>query len=267
MLRFIVVLGASAHLFASAYQLPATASAPAVRARSGIAKAALLADATPPKTVGDAKIAFQAAYGRPVGGVQQGFVAEMLTSVTLAMLAPTYQENRVFSLGFENLCTTFLGGAVSEEQQAKLHDSLCAGVGFDKDAVAAEAAALEAFATGKTEDELLASDDLAAIAAAGNFKYSYPLGAGILTLMPLVGVEPSDEAIERWCTQLKLPTARLQKDYAFYVDAQRKLVEVKQMMMEMQAAGKRKEAQKLKEEAAKAAAEAEAAATEAEAAA
>ena len=45
-----------------------------------------------------------------------------------------------------------------------------------------------------------------------------------------------------------------------YVDAQRKLVEVKQMMMEMQAAGKRKEAQKLKEEAAKAAAEAEAAA-------
>lgn len=95
-----------------------------------------------------------------------------------------------------------------------------------------------------------------AVVAAGDFKYSYPLGAGLLALMPLVDVEPSDEVIERWATKLSLPATRWQKDYAFYKDAQEKLVQVKQMMMEMAAATKRKEAQKLKDEAAKAAKEA-----------
>ena len=82
-------------------------------------------------------------------------------------------------------------------------------------------------------------------------------GLSVLSLwMPLVDVEPSDEVIERWATKLSLPATRWQKDYAFYKDAQEKLVQVKQMMMEMAAATKRKEAQKLKDEAAKAAKEA-----------
>ena len=48
----------------------------------------------------------------------------------------------------------------------------------------------------------------------------------------------------------------MKKDWAFYVDATRKLVEVKQMILQMAAQSKRKEAAKLKEEADKAAAEA-----------
>ena len=103
-----------------------------------------------------------------------------------------------------------------------------------------------------------------AVASAGDFKYSYPLGAGLLALMPLVSVEPSDEAIERWCGRLGLPASRLQRDYAFFKDAQQKMAQAQQMMMEMAAASKRKEAKKLKDEAEKAAAEAaeaEAAAT------
>ena len=82
------------------------------------------------------------------------------------------------------------------------------------------------------------------------------LGAGVLALMPLVDVEPTDEAIARWSEKLALPASRLQKDWAYFKDAQEKIVQAKQMMMEMAAAGKRKEAAKLKEEAEKAAAEA-----------
>ena len=131
-----------------------------------------------------------------------------------------------------------------------------------------EANSLATFAEGAgSEDAVLDSDDLQAIASEG-LKYSYPLGAGILSLMPLCGVEVSDEAIERWCARLKLPAARLSKDWAFYKDATEKLTLVRQMLMEQAAAAKRKEAQRLKEEAAKAAAEAdEAEAKEAEAAA
>ena len=92
--------------------------------------------------------------------------------------------------------------------------------------------------------------------ASSDIKYSYQLGAGLLALMPLVDVEPSDEAIARWCEKLNLPGSRLQKDWAFYVDAQEKMVQAKQMVMEMAAAAKRKEAQKLKDDAEKAAKEA-----------
>jgi len=184
-----------------------------------------------PQTIGEAKAAFKEKYGRPVNMLVNGFVNEMLTSVTLAMMKPSYQSSKVFSLGFEALCKTFLE-SVNEEEQEKLHDALCMAVGLDPKIVRKEADDLEAFANGKTEDELLAGEDLKAIAAGGNFKYNYPLGAGLLTLMPMVGVEPSDEAIERWCTQLKLPASRLQKDWTLYVDAQRRMAEGRLMLAE-----------------------------------
>ena len=102
-----------------------------------------------------------------------------------------------------------------------------------------------------------------AVPSAG-LKYNYPLGAGLIALMPLVSVEPSDESIARWCGKLGLPASRLQSDYAFFKDAQQKMAQAQQMLMEMAAASKRKEAKKLLEDAEKAAkeaAEAEAAAS------
>lgn len=213
-----------------------------------------------PKTIGDAKTAFQNAYGRPVNAIQQGFVNEMISSVALTVSSPAYAPNRCFYLGFESLCKTFLEGSSSESEQEAIRSSLCAAFGFDAERLRKEAQALEAFAAGKSEAELLAMQDLAAISAAGGrFKYSYPLGAGLFALMPMASdvEEVTDEVIERWCAALQLPSKKLVKDYAFIVDASEKLVEVKQMMMEMSAAAKRKEAQKLKEEAEKAAKEAD----------
>ena len=64
-------------------------------------------------------------------------------------------------------------------------------------------------------------------------------------------------------TPLFLPCHTLQRDWAFYKDAQEKMVQAKQMILEMGAAAKRKEAAKLKEEAEKAKAEAEEAEKEA----
>jgi len=247
---------------ACAYNLQAPASqsvqAPVVR-RALVAPSMILGlgevEGKTPANVGEAKLAFNAKYGRPVNGMQQGFVNEMLTAVTLALVTKSYQPSRVFYLGVDSLCKTFLEG-VADEEAEKLFVSLCAGVGFDPKKMQAEAEKLTEFAKGKTEEELFAGDDLSLIVSAGNFKYSYPLGAGVLALMPLVDVEPTDEAIARWSEKLALPASRLQKDWAYFKDAQEKIVQAKQMMMEMAAAGKRKEAAKLKEEAEKAAAEA-----------
>ena len=44
-----------------------------------------------PRTVSEAKDAFQKEYGAPVGTAVQGFVSEMLTSCTLATASPLYK--------------------------------------------------------------------------------------------------------------------------------------------------------------------------------
>jgi hypothetical protein len=214
-------------------------------------------------TIGEAKVAFNGKYARPVNGPQQGFVNEMLTSVTLATCQRTYKPSRVFYLGYETLCKTFLAAVDSDFEREKLYDALAEGVGFDGPELKKEAEKLASSAGGLTEEQLFAAEDLALIPSAG-LKYNYPLGAGLIALMPLVSVEPSDESIARWCGKLGLPASRLQSDYAFFKDAQQKMAQAQQMLMEMAAASKRKEAKKLLEDAEKAAkeaAEAEAAAS------
>ncbi|KOO35683.1 hypothetical protein Ctob_011855 [Chrysochromulina tobinii] len=248
-LRLLLALGCL--LPAASFRASGTVGSASTAQR---ARPAVCGVANVPKTVGEARTGFNKAYGRPVDGVQQGFVNEMLTGCQLALISPGYAPSRVFSLGFESLCTAFLANS---GEGPKIHDALLAGLGMDAKKLVSEAEALKAAAAGMSEAELLASPDLKAIASKPGYKYSYPLGAGLLALMALVGSEPSKEVIERWCTALGLPASRLTKDWEFYEDASRKLVEVRQMMAEMKAAGKRKEAAKLKEEAEKAMKEAD----------
>ena len=126
-------------------------------------------EGTTPSNVGEAKVAFQAAYGRPVNGPMQGFVGEMLTSASLAMVVPSYKPSRVFYLGIDSLCTVFL--EESTEKDA-LYNALCAGLGLNAEKMKAEAGTLAAFATGKTEDELFAGEDLSA--SKGHLRHTSP---------------------------------------------------------------------------------------------
>lgn len=210
-----------------------------------------------PKTVGDAKIAFQKAYGRPANAIVQSFVNELISAMTIAIVSPSYRYSRVMAFGFENLCTIFLAGLPDDEQRRKVSDALCISLGLDPAQVKSDANAFAELAAAGGEAELFASEDFTAIASTPNFKYSYPFGAGLLAAMPLVGAEMGDESIDKWCEQLNLRSAVLKKDYALYESSTAKLNEVRQMMMEMQAAAKRKEATRLREQAAKAAAEAD----------
>merc|ERR1712060_812991 len=93
----------------------------------------------------------------------------------------------------------------------------------------------------------------------GAFKYSYAFGAGMLALMPLVDATPTEKTLGRWYSALNLDSARPIKDWKYFETSTEKMMQVKQMMVEMQAAAKRKEAEKLKQDAEKAAEEAAAA--------
>ena len=213
---------------------------------------------TRPQNVGEAKAAFASAYGRRVNPLVQGFINELISSVQIATVGRSFMYTRVFALGFSALCETFMENAISAEERRLVQDALCAGLGLDAAKMTADAAAMRELAEKEetTEEALLASADFVEITAAQNFKYSYPFGAGLLTLMPCVGVTPSADAIERWCARLEISDRRLKKDFEFYEAAINKMAEARQMMMEMQAAAKRKEAASLKEAAEKAAKEA-----------
>ena len=88
-----------------------------------------------PRTVGDAKAAFQKEYGRPVSTLAQGFVGEVLTSVTLATVHPTYKYTRVMAVGYESLCDSFLVGIPTEAQRAALHDAMCVALELDAEQI------------------------------------------------------------------------------------------------------------------------------------
>lgn len=219
-----------------------------------------------PADVGEAKKRFQEAYGKILSMPSQAFVNNMLMQ-QVALIAPNYQYSRVFAVGFESLCSVFLPATSSSPENAEeARRALYVGLGMDPDECKADADALLALAAGKTEDELLATEDFVKIKQSGDFKYSYQFGAGLVALMKVVGTEPSAESCGRWCNALNVgASSTLTRDWEFYESQVVKVEGFQEMLLQMTAASKRNEAERLKTKAAaaaKEAAEAEAAATE-----
>merc|ERR1719247_687279 len=237
--------------------LQCTTRVPVPRAAPAARRALFARMGFVPQNVGEAKVKFQESYGRPTNVAVQGFVQEMLTSTQCVMITPTYEYSRVFSVGFDSLCTVFLAASPSEEDKLALRSSMLKGLGFDPATVQKDAEALTASATGLSEEALFETDDFKKIAAKDGFKYSYTFGAGLISLMQAVGVEPGDEAIERWCEKLNMKPNTLKRDYAYFKDSMQKMEDVKEMMLQMKVSAKRQEAQRLAEKAKKAEKEAE----------
>lgn len=247
-LMHVATLGAAYNLAGSAV--------PAAAARRALAPQML--QLTKPTNVDEAKKAFQAAYGRPVSGQVQLFVGEIIQGTCFAMFSPQYKYSPVYAVGFESLCKLFLDTLPSDQDREELRSSMCIGLGIDPAVMKKDGEELLANAKGMAEAELLESPDLKAIATAGNFKYTYSLGAGIICLMEAVGTEPTDEAITRWCDSLNLKGKLLLRDYTYYKSSVEKMGQAKEMMLQMRVASKKAEAKRL-------AAKAEAAAKEADA--
>jgi hypothetical protein len=223
-----------------------------------------------PLVVSDVRNAFYENYGMPFlpAGVSS-FVSEMLSGITMALAgrAQPFAYSRVFALGLTTLCKYFISEqeVPDEEKRGRIEKSMMIALGLDPAEITGDAEALSKFASESTEEQLLASEDFKQIAAASDYKYTYQLGAGLLALMPLVGVEENDATIDRWCDALGLRGALLKKDAAYFKSIQNKMAEMKEMLLQMQAGEKRKQAARLKEEAeaaAKAAEDVEKASTE-----
>ena len=133
-----------------------------------------------PADVGEAKSLFQKELkGRILSMPAQSFANNMLMQ-QVALCAPNYQYSSVFSLGFETLCSVFLPPTCNTpENEEVVRRALYIGLGMDADQAKADSDALLSLASGKTEDELLATDEFIKIKGA-DFKYSYQFGAGLV---------------------------------------------------------------------------------------
>jgi len=208
--------------------------------------------ATPiaPKTMGEAKRVFELDFGRPVSMSVQAFVNEVISSSVPAIATPGYTYTRVFGLGLVSLCDEFLFEARDDATRQQIRNSLCVALGLEPDVVISDAAALTNVAEGTSETALFETlEDFKQIAALEKpLKYTYTLGAGLVTLMKAVGVKPDGDggsenssAIDRWCEQLNLTCARtLSRDYAYYLGQQAKMQDVKEMFAQMKSASERR---------------------------
>jgi len=211
-----------------------------------------------PATIGEAKSRFQAALGKYQTPAMptQSFINSMLTQ-QFALVAPTYRYSRIYSVGFEFLCQAYLPVTCRTPEDAeKIRKAMYTALDFDPMQCKADAEQLLAFAAGKSEAELLGSDDFQQVKEKP-FKYSLQFGAGLITLMKAVGVEPGKESIDRWCAALNLPNAAsLTRDWENFNLQMSKLETFQEMMLQMNAAAKRTEAARLKAKAEAAAKEA-----------
>ena len=247
---------------ALALQLP---SSPIVRGAASSRRAPAVAMEIP-QTIGEARQNFIAVSGKynTLSMPTSAFVSMMLTQ-QFALVAPTYRYSRIYSVGFEALCTAFLPvTCTSPEAAEKTRKALYAGFDFDADGCKADAEAMLALAAGKTEEELFATDDFKQIKAAP-FKYSLQFGHGLLALMKVVGVEPSEESIERWCLAIGMEgnAKSLTRDFSYFKEQMGKIEVFQEMLLQMDAQAKRNEATRLKAKAEKAAKEASEAEAEA----
>lgn len=216
------------------------------------------------RTVGDVKNAFYKSYGMPIGSFEaNSFVSQIITSQSVAMVSSDFAYSRIYAFGLESLCAFFLD-TLKDDERAKIKSCMLTAMGFDPAKIKADAEAMETLAKGG-EDALLSSEDFKLVAGKEHFKYTYPFGAGLLALMPLVDKEQSEDTIEKWTSKLNIEASKLKKDQTMYDMAVAKLAEVKEMMLQMQIGAKKKEAEKLQKQAEAAEKEAAAASTPAEA--
>ena len=157
---------------------------------------------TQPTTISEAKMGFERAYGLPVPMSTQAFVNEMSSSTVVVFQSKDYQYSRIFALGFETLAGTFMFEIQDDAKREKAKDALATGLGFERKTLKKDADDLLAWVEGKTEEDVLALDDMKKLAEKS--KYSYTLGAGLIALMTKVGATPegTDGAITRWCSDM-----------------------------------------------------------------
>mmetsp|Transcript_14373 Transcript_14373/g.22623 ORF Transcript_14373/g.22623 Transcript_14373/m.22623 type:complete len:327 (+) Transcript_14373:38-1018(+) len=151
------------------------------------------------KTVGEAFTTFTDILGTPVNALYKGICTDLVGSLHLILVNARFVQDPVFSFGLVSVLELVLKNYPEQDTAKRIKSAMITSVGLDEAAIDADAAKLQAWAQGKTRDEIASAlkgegDSMLSEIATGvkgdeYWMYSRFFGIGLIKMMEMAGVE------------------------------------------------------------------------------
>jgi hypothetical protein len=212
------------------------------------------------RTVAEAFAQFTDMLGTPVNALYKGMCSDLVGSLHLIVVNARFQQDALFSLGLVAALDLVLKNYPEQDTAKKIKTAIIESVGLSETEVDAQAAKLEEWAKGKTQDDISSAlkgegdSPIAEIAKAAKgdewWMYSKFFGIGLVRLMEIVGVEQdmsvAYDVMENWvgkCLEKPYYTACSDSDYYFKIKGKLDMMET--MMKEIEIREKKRMADRL----------------------